>query len=1048
MNVKTAMMVLAAAASLSWADGAKQMALMCQGYRGTTTLTDFQAMVKLPEGVEGFSYADYAALDGSDIWFSDAEGNVIPHQIDTWDPMGESIVWVKIPEVASANSYVIMHWGEARGEHVTTDPVWSGFIGVWHMGSASGSENEPDATGNGFDAVPTAGVLSGKKGDISQMTVTDGVVGKARFNQTNKGTHNGLKVPDYSSKVTDPSRFSVSGWWRQTDKSDVFPRFIAQRPGTSSGAGKGWEIECSHNSTTIINAIRAGNNMDTKLGPYTVADMSQNWIYLTVVYDGTTATVYVNGASLASGTLPINTASTEGCMIGNLGVRACGWYGKYDEIRLYDGISSADRIQADYDTMTSPTTFLTSVDLSAILSATWTGTAGDGALTNPENWECVNGYGNLVADALPTADTVVYIAGTVDLQVPADQSLTCRSVTVSDCVLTVDCDWRGLENVWYAGRLDLNGHTLIVSSLDGPGTITSPGNVPETVLTESILWFDASEPTTLSYNPDGTIFSWLSKSSRYIALPLALSYYNITTQESNGPTLGEMANGRPTVDFGDVGSGKDMRYTRFTNIRTVFLVTKIANSPNAFLLGDYNGGNGAYHFHRGLNGQYGHPDHAKFASVWNGENPAEWQSDYVPDNDFQIISIVTSQNCASDSLTKDRKIESRDGGRQLSEMIAFDAALSDEERLAVTRYLRKKWFDTDPSDIAPGKLTIDVPAEKAVTNTTVTIVGNVKVVKAGAGTFLASKPSQAYYGGNDIQTGTFATTGDCSYYGVFNTVTVAKNATFDLFGSKNHNGPLFQLDGGSLISSRLHDEEGSALKNVKLTADSVMGGTRQASLAGLTGSPVTLDLDGHTLSINIASNQTIRMSKLTANGGGRIVADGGGFGWLQFGISGRTMTVDVKCATLELLDTPLRTYAAVDVGDYISAYTGDSDEMTGTRPVNVFGRFAPAERWHECVMQDGSTLDLSGHTDTWMNACTFEKSNVTRHVTFADNATITIDLHGRSFGNAMKIVGWDEPPANLSTLTFQLDDESAKHHALVCREDGIFIFCGLVILIQ
>jgi hypothetical protein len=122
--------------------------------------------------------------------------------------------------------------------------------------------------------------------------------------------------------------------------------------------------------------------------------------------------------------------------------------------------------------------------------------------------------------------------------------------------------------------------------------------------------------------------------------------------------------------------------------------------------------------------------------------------------------------------------------------------------------------------------------------------------------------------------------------------------------------------------------------------------------------------------------------------------------------------------------------------------------MTGTRPVNVFGRFAPAERWHECVMQDGSTLDLSGHTDTWMNACTFEKSNVTRHVTFADNATITIDLHGRSFGNAMKIVGWDEPPANLSTLTFQLDDESAKHHALVCREDGIFIFCGLVILIQ
>ncbi|MBQ9432099.1 MAG: DUF2341 domain-containing protein [Kiritimatiellae bacterium] len=1036
------------ASTLAFADGAKQMALMCQGYKGTTTMPDFQALVKLPEGVEGFNYADYAAQDGSDIWFSDAEGNVIPHQIDTWDTTGESLVWVKIPEVASAKSYIVMHWGEARGEHVTTDPVWDGFIGVWHMGSASGSENEPDATGNGFNAVPTAGVLSGKTGDVSQMTVTDGVVGKARFNQTNKGKHNGLKVPDYSSKVTDPSRFSVSGWWRLTGQSDIYPRFIAQRPGTSSGAGKGWEIECASNSSTIINAIRAGNNSDKKIGPYTVADMSQNWIYLTVIYDGTTATLYVNGTILASGTLPINSASTEGCMIGNLGVRACGWYGKYDEIRLYDGIYSADRIQADYDTMTSPTTFLTSVDLSAILAATWTGTAGDRSLTNPENWKCINGYGNIVANALPTSDTVVYISGAVDIQVSAGQTLTCRSVSVGDCTLAADCDWRGLENVWYAGRLDLNGHTLIVSTLDGPGTITSPGNVPESVLTDSILWFDASEPTTLSYNPDGTLYSWLSKSSRYITNPLAIAYHNFTTQESNGPVLGEMPNGRPTVDFGAVGSGKDMRYTRFTNIRTVFLVTKIANTVDAFLLGDYSSGNGVYNFHRGPAGQYGNPEHAKFESVWNGENPVDWQSDYIPDNDFQIISIVTSQNCASDSLTSDRKNENRNGGRQLSEMIAFDAVLSDEDRLAVTRYLRKKWFDADPSGAAPGKLTIDAPADKSITNSTVTIVGNVKVVKTGAGTFLASKPSQAYYGGNEVQTGTFATTGDCSYYGVFNTVTVAKNATFDLFGSRNHNGPLFQLDGGSLISSRLHDDDGSALKNVKLTADSVMGGTRQASLAGLSGTPVTLDLDGYTLSINIASNQTIRMSKLTANGGGRIVADGGGFGWLQFGISGRTMTVDAKGVTLELLDTPLRTYAAVDIGDYVSSYTGEYDGMTGSRPVNVHGSFAPGAKWHECVMQNGSVLDLSGHTEPWSTACTFAESSVTRHVTFADDATITINAKGRKFQFWEQLVAWDAAPENLSTLTFQLDEETALDHGIVVRDNGIFVSSGTLIIVR
>ena len=240
MSFKTVIAAVAVMVSgLAFADGAKQMALMSVGYTGSETLTDFQALVKLPDGVAGFSYADYAAQDGSDIWFTDADGNLIPHEIDTWDPSGESLMWVKIPQLESSTSYVVMHWGEARSGEGAAGSAWDGFIGVWHMGSASGSANEPDATGHGLDAVPTPGVISGKKGDISQMTVTDGVVGKARFNQTNKSNHNGLKVPDYSTLMTDASKFSVSGWWRLIGAADVYPRFIAQRPGTSSGAGAG-----------------------------------------------------------------------------------------------------------------------------------------------------------------------------------------------------------------------------------------------------------------------------------------------------------------------------------------------------------------------------------------------------------------------------------------------------------------------------------------------------------------------------------------------------------------------------------------------------------------------------------------------------------------------------------------------------------------------------------------------------------------------------------------------------------------------------------------
>ena len=51
---------------------AKETTLALAGYTGTTTLTNFQALVKLSEGRFGFSYDDYAAKDGTDLWFADS----------------------------------------------------------------------------------------------------------------------------------------------------------------------------------------------------------------------------------------------------------------------------------------------------------------------------------------------------------------------------------------------------------------------------------------------------------------------------------------------------------------------------------------------------------------------------------------------------------------------------------------------------------------------------------------------------------------------------------------------------------------------------------------------------------------------------------------------------------------------------------------------------------------------------------------------------------------------------------------------------------------
>ena len=49
--------------------------------------------------IKGFDGAECEA-DGSDLRFVNDAGDVYPHEIDTWNRDGESLVWVKLPQLA------------------------------------------------------------------------------------------------------------------------------------------------------------------------------------------------------------------------------------------------------------------------------------------------------------------------------------------------------------------------------------------------------------------------------------------------------------------------------------------------------------------------------------------------------------------------------------------------------------------------------------------------------------------------------------------------------------------------------------------------------------------------------------------------------------------------------------------------------------------------------------------------------------------------------------------------------------------------------------
>ena len=87
------------AVSAALAAPSYQAKLTVQGYaEDKEPLENFPVLVRLsPQTVDGFYYGTCKAV-GSDVVFVDANGEPLPYQLDTWNPSGESLFWVKLPQ--------------------------------------------------------------------------------------------------------------------------------------------------------------------------------------------------------------------------------------------------------------------------------------------------------------------------------------------------------------------------------------------------------------------------------------------------------------------------------------------------------------------------------------------------------------------------------------------------------------------------------------------------------------------------------------------------------------------------------------------------------------------------------------------------------------------------------------------------------------------------------------------------------------------------------------------------------------------------------------
>ena len=318
------------------------------GYSGSETLTDFPVLVKISSALNGFDYSACKVEGGGDLRFADASGNLLASEVDTWNPSGESLVWVKVPSF-NKDTVITAYYGNGNPDPVTASDVWSnGYVGVWHLNESA--VPLADSSGKATPFVLPASTMD------RTTYATNGVAGGKSVSFDNEyydaQSYNRLMAAD-SPGLRGLTDFTVECWTYQT-------RYRDDGDATIVGAWANWKLY-QEKASGILASRWMRSNGDKVFGAKTTSGLALNeWTHLTLVRNFTgvstaDGTLYLNGGSAAtkseSGAEPTGTGSEVTHALGsNDGIRV--FPGSIDEVRVSNVARSADWIKASHDCVT------------------------------------------------------------------------------------------------------------------------------------------------------------------------------------------------------------------------------------------------------------------------------------------------------------------------------------------------------------------------------------------------------------------------------------------------------------------------------------------------------------------------------------------------------------------------------------------------------------------------------------------------------------------------------------------------------------------------
>jgi len=280
-----------------------------------------------------------AQSDGDDIVFIDENGDKLNHELESYNNSdGNLVSWVNVTSLSSSSdTSIYMYYGNPNCDNQeNTANVWnSGFEAVWHLAETTGGDNAwKDSTGNGYNGT-----------DINMNQSENDTDFDAQ------GKINGAILLDGYDDSINTSLYPGDG-----------PRTI-EFWGNFDTLNGDSTVGCHDHANHRFYAGLRGENAFFGMGDTASADAPvnvsiENWYYISVVANETTASYFLNGEKITSFSYSQNGSSLVSFTIGYTNDNEHGFInGIIDEVRISYTDRSQGWISACYNNQNNSDSF-------------------------------------------------------------------------------------------------------------------------------------------------------------------------------------------------------------------------------------------------------------------------------------------------------------------------------------------------------------------------------------------------------------------------------------------------------------------------------------------------------------------------------------------------------------------------------------------------------------------------------------------------------------------------------------------------------------------